>query len=70
MVGTSRCDVPDRAIAGGTNAMNQGGIAPLNAARTAQRAIPTKDSVKMHPGWFGVEYSLSTFGYFWLPVAT
>src|SRR5437867_277177 len=34
LVGTSRCDVPARAIAGGT-------VAPLNAARTAQRAVPT-----------------------------
>jgi len=33
-VGTSRRDVPARATAGGT-------LAPLNAARTAQRAIPT-----------------------------
>jgi len=33
-VGTSRCDVPAR---------KAGGIAaPLNAARTAQRAVPTK----------------------------
>jgi len=34
-VGTSRCDVPAREAAGGI-------IAPLNAARTAQRAIPTR----------------------------
>jgi len=34
LVGTSRCDVPARAAAGGT-------IAPLDAARTAQRAVPT-----------------------------
>jgi 23S rRNA pseudouridine2457 synthase len=33
-VGTSRCDVPARAIAGGI-------VAPLDAARTAQRAVPT-----------------------------
>src|SRR2546425_3700026 len=33
-VGASRCDVPARETAGGT-------LAPLNAARTAQRAIPT-----------------------------
>ena len=32
--GTSRCDVPARATAGGTNA-------PLDAARTARRAVPT-----------------------------
>jgi len=35
LVGTSRCDVPAREAAGGI-------IAPLNAARTAQRAIPTR----------------------------
>src|SRR5438132_981964 len=34
-VGTSRCDVPARASAGGI-------VAPLNAARTAQRAVPTR----------------------------
>src|SRR5213082_491183 len=34
-VGTSRCDVPAREAAGGI-------VAPLNAARTAQRAVPTK----------------------------
>ena len=34
MVGTSRRDVPARAAADGT-------VAPLNAARTAQRAVPT-----------------------------
>ncbi|PYK96447.1 MAG: hypothetical protein DME19_19690 [Verrucomicrobia bacterium] len=33
-VGTSRCDVPARESAGGI-------VAPLNAARTAQRAVPT-----------------------------
>src|SRR5439155_1227741 len=35
LVGTSRCDVPARESAGGI-------IAPLNAARTAQRAVPTR----------------------------
>ena len=29
--------------------MNERKIAPLDAARTAQRAVPTKDSVKLHP---------------------
>src|SRR2546426_12111598 len=38
LVGTSRCDVPARAVAGGT-------VAPLNAARTAQRAVPTHEPV-------------------------
>src|SRR5437660_1186228 len=35
LVGTSRCDVPAREGAGGI-------VAPLNAARTAQRAVPTR----------------------------
>src|SRR5438477_13203933 len=34
LVGTSRCDVPAREAAGGI-------IAPLSAARTAQRYVPT-----------------------------
>ena len=34
LVGTSRCDVPARETAGGI-------VAPLHAARTAQRAVPT-----------------------------
>src|SRR2546421_7792661 len=34
-VGTSRCDVPARESAGGI-------VAPLNAARTARRAVPTR----------------------------
>src|ERR1039458_6994857 len=51
LVGTSRCDVPAREAAGGT-------VAPLNAALTAQRAIPTRfrgegemnsAGVKLHP---------------------
>jgi prepilin-type N-terminal cleavage/methylation domain-containing protein len=44
-VGTSRCDVPARAIAGGIGAANASHqmqrIATLHAARTAHRAIPT-----------------------------
>ena len=35
LVATSRCDVPARVPAGGT-------VAPLNAARTARRAVPTR----------------------------
>src|SRR5947208_13014839 len=38
-VGTSRCDVPAREAAGGI-------VAPLNAARTAQRAVPTRFRVQ------------------------
>src|SRR2546426_5507567 len=41
LVGTSRCDVPARAVAGGT-------VAPLNAARTAQRAVPTRFMIPTH----------------------
>ena len=37
-VGTSRCDVPSRQAAGGIPI-----ISGLNAARTAQRAVPTSD---------------------------
>src|SRR5437879_5763236 len=40
LVGTSRCDVPAREAAGGI-------IAPLSAARTAQRAVPTRFRVQM-----------------------
>jgi hypothetical protein len=40
LVGTSRCDVPAREAAGGT-------IAPLNAARTAQRTVPTSAQVRL-----------------------
>ncbi|PYK95972.1 MAG: hypothetical protein DME19_21380 [Verrucomicrobia bacterium] len=39
LVGTSRCDVPAREAAGGI-------IAPLSAARTAQRAVPTRFRVQ------------------------
>ncbi|PYK95965.1 MAG: hypothetical protein DME19_21385, partial [Verrucomicrobia bacterium] len=39
LVGTSRCDVPTREAAGGI-------IAPLSAARTAQRAVPTRFRVQ------------------------
>ena len=39
LVGTSRCDVPAREAAGGI-------IAPLRAARTAQRAVPTRFRVQ------------------------
>ena len=46
VVGTSRCDVPARTAAGGTGrgrrALVNPTVAPLNAARTAQRAIPTR----------------------------
>ena len=44
LAGTSRCDVPARAVAGGTNTdrgARQPLVAPLDAARTAQRAVPT-----------------------------
>jgi hypothetical protein len=39
-VGTSRCDVPAREIAGGTGA-------PLDTVRTAQRAVPTRSEGAM-----------------------
>jgi len=44
MVGTARCAVPARVVAGGTNdraALAFEGVAPLHAARTSQRDVPT-----------------------------
>ena len=45
VVETSRCDVPARVVAGGTvsgkPAAKGAMVAPLNAARTAQRTVPT-----------------------------
>jgi ATP-binding cassette subfamily F protein 3 len=42
-VGTSRCDVPARAAAGGI-------VAPLDATRTAQRAVPTQSASSASSG--------------------
>src|SRR5439155_13130720 len=45
MVGMARCAVPARVAAGGTNdraAPAFEGVAPLHAARTSQRDVPTK----------------------------
>ncbi len=54
-VGTSRCDVPAREIAGGTGA-------PLDASRTAQRAVPANsDFSTLNP-------QLSTLNHFHLTV--
>ena len=44
-VGTSRCDVPARESAGGI-------VAPLNAAWTAQRAVPTRFRGSMRENLF------------------
>jgi len=47
LVGTSRCDVParvERAERTAFNAQFTTHLAPLNAARTAQRAVPTESS--------------------------
>src|SRR6266480_2336622 len=44
MVGTARCAVPARVVAGGTNiraSLAFEGVAPLDAARTSQRDVPT-----------------------------
>ena len=44
MVGMARCAVPARVLAGGTNkraALAFEGVAPLHAARTSQRDVPT-----------------------------
>src|SRR5262245_61237449 len=43
-VGTARCAVPVRVLAGGTNdraVLAFKGVAPLHAARTSQRDVPT-----------------------------
>jgi len=45
LVGTSRCDAPAREAAGGI-------VAPLNAARTAQRAVPTRFRGSMRENLF------------------
>ena len=52
LVGTSRCDVPAREAAGGI-------VAPLNAARTAQRAVPTRSGVQSAK--IPVEFSRRSF---------
>src|SRR5271167_1569710 len=49
LVGTSRCDAPALAVAGGA-------IAPLNAARTAQRTVPTGIRVRA-----GIHHPLVSF---------
>ena len=44
VVGTARCAVPARVVAGGTNdraALAFERVAPLHAARTSQRDVPT-----------------------------
>src|SRR6266508_6806750 len=44
MVGMARCAVPARVVAGGTNfrvTLAIEGVAPLHAARTSQRDVPT-----------------------------
>ena len=44
MVGMARCAVPARVVAGGTNiraTLEFEGVAPLHAARTSQRDVPT-----------------------------
>src|SRR5438046_10453587 len=44
MVGMARCAVPARVVAGGTNfkaTLAFEGVAPLHAARTSQRDVPT-----------------------------
>src|SRR5439155_12193338 len=49
-VATSRCDVPARESAGGI-------VAPLNAARTAQRAVPTRFRGSMREDLLGRKLS-------------
>src|SRR5229473_2002833 len=45
MVGMARCAIPARVVAGGTNTpatLALEGVAPLHAARTSQRDVPTR----------------------------
>jgi hypothetical protein len=68
MVGTSRCDVPARVAAGGTVrstiARGMPCVAPLDAARTAQRAIPTSQAARAGVrASVGIHQTLSD----WLP---
>ena len=54
VVGTARCAVPARVAAGGTNdraALAFEGVAPLHAARTSQRDVPT--TLNTYPSWEG-----------------
>ena len=49
MVGMARCAVPARVVAGGTNAratLAIEGVAPLHAARTSQRDVPTTKQIQ------------------------
>src|SRR5438093_13318219 len=52
-VGTSRCDVPARESAGRI-------VAPLNAARTAQRAVPTMFRGSMRENLFRIILSMES----------
>ena len=51
LVGSPRCGDPARAAADGT-------IAPLNAARTAQRAAPTRSKGAVHEKLQGILFLL------------
>jgi len=65
MVGTARCAVPARVAAGGTNyraALAFEGVAPLYAARTSQRDVPT--TLTMYPSWEGSGVGFSAWNLF------
>jgi len=54
MVGMARRAVPAREVAGGTNVratLACEGVAPLNAARTSQRDVPTRLNTYEGEGW-------------------
>ncbi len=54
MVGMARCAIPARVVAGGTNSRASSafeGVAPLHAARTSQRDVPTR--LNRYPKSFG-----------------
>jgi len=54
-VGTSRCDAAPRESAGGI-------VVPLNAARTAQRAVPTRFRGSMREVLFRGNLSMTLVG--------
>ena len=72
LVGTSRCDVSARALAGGTNTTRRAGnplVAPLDAARTAQRAVPTRFKGSKREISFGRIFPMTYYTGSWLALA-
>src|SRR6266511_5052633 len=68
VVGTARCAVPARVVAGGTNiratlAFEE--VAPLHAARTSQRDVPTTLNTYGGEGRGGRAFPLISFSEYW-----